>query len=509
VENASTLGEIHTQGGGVTGSFEQDILMAWLQKHNQSPLEFEAAVNNFTRSCAGYSVITYIMGIGDRHNDNIMVKTSGHLFHIDFGKFLGDAQKFGGFSRDRVPFVLTPDMVFVINGGDKMTQRFHTFVDLCCKSFNIIRASGNLLLTLFSLMTSSGIPGVNKGAVDYVQQRLLLDLSNAEAAARFSQLIHESMDGKLFTQFNFLVHNIAQLWSGGESSSEDSQSLSFIPKKYSQEDEGRIVAVQVHGIQKRYDQEKYYVFIMKVDRAGQPASTYIFRTYKEFYEFHSKLCLLYPLTKFHSLTKGLSIGRSEIREVAERRKNEIAGFLSGLFRLNDEISHSDLVYTFFHPCLRDQEEASIHIAKLKDPKRTHIRKPSCGKICGKLKLSLSFSQGSLKVMVHHIQNLGFSDQGREEPNSYVKVYLLPDPTKQTKRKTKVVKKNCNPSFMEMLEYRIPLHTVQTKTLHASVWDSSPFQENMFLGSVSIKLGEVALESGLEGWYSLGQYSRLK
>ena len=53
----------------------------------------------------------------------MQVKTSGHLFHIDFGKFLGDAQKFGGFSRDRVPFVLTPDMVFVINGGDKMTQR--------------------------------------------------------------------------------------------------------------------------------------------------------------------------------------------------------------------------------------------------------------------------------------------------------------------------------------------------------------------------------------------------
>ena len=47
----------------------------------------------------------------------------------------------------------TSFQVYVINGGDRPSQKFHDFVDLCCRGFNIIRKHGNLLLNLFALVS--------------------------------------------------------------------------------------------------------------------------------------------------------------------------------------------------------------------------------------------------------------------------------------------------------------------------------------------------------------------
>ena len=40
---------------------------------------------NFIRSCAIWSIMGYIVGLGDRHGDNILIhKGTGELTHVDF-----------------------------------------------------------------------------------------------------------------------------------------------------------------------------------------------------------------------------------------------------------------------------------------------------------------------------------------------------------------------------------------------------------------------------------------
>ncbi len=173
--------------GDYKNAFRKNCINDWLRTHNPNINNFRRAVENFTRSCAAYSVATYILGIGDRHNDNIMVKYTGHMFHIDFGKYLGDAQTFAGIKRDRTPIVFTQDMFQVINQAKDPSERFQEFIEMCCRAFQILRKNYNHLLTLIELMINSGIPGLNQNAISYVYKNLMIEMSEDDASNQFKK----------------------------------------------------------------------------------------------------------------------------------------------------------------------------------------------------------------------------------------------------------------------------------------------------------------------------------
>lgn len=138
-----------------------------------------------------------------------MVTKFGHLFHIDFGHFLGNIKRKFGIKRERAPFVLTPDFVYVISKRSKDNEAFNRFVQLCVDAYLIIRRYSHLFVTLFSLMISTGIPELRSiDDLDYLREALCLGQSEEEAGQTFRNLIHESLRLGWSTQLNWWLHNL-------------------------------------------------------------------------------------------------------------------------------------------------------------------------------------------------------------------------------------------------------------------------------------------------------------
>lgn len=131
---------------------------------------------------------TYILGIGDRHSDNIMITKQGHFFHIDFGHFLGNFKKKFGVNRgnslrndkeanfvyftiiERSPFVFTKIMEFVLLGNK---NDYSDFEDKCCKAYNLIRKHGNFFVNIFRMMLSAGMPELQRESdIEYLVEML-------------------------------------------------------------------------------------------------------------------------------------------------------------------------------------------------------------------------------------------------------------------------------------------------------------------------------------------------
>ncbi|XP_059395267.1 synaptotagmin-like protein 2 isoform X6 [Carassius carassius] len=110
---------------------------------------------------------------------------------------------------------------------------------------------------------------------------------------------------------------------------------------------------------------------------------------------------------------------------------------------------------------------------------------------GTIQLAIHYVQklGEFHIFVVQCKDLAMADVKRNRSDPYVKCYLLPDKAKYGKKKTCVRKKTLDPTYNEILRFKIPVETLKTQKLNTSVWHNDTFGRNMFLGEVELDLAE--------------------
>jgi len=422
ITNAETLKEI--QNGSVLNVFDKSCIYEWLRFHNPIQSNFNKAVNNFTRSCAAYSVATYVLGICDRHNDNVMVKYSGHMFHIDFGKYLGDAQTFVGFKRDRTPMLFTQDMCYVINRGKELNECFQEFVVMCCQALQILRENCALLLTLIGLMIDSGIPGLDRSAISFVNNKLMMNLNDDQASEALTKIIKESLT-KIFPTLNYAIHSLAQ----SKANSNQNHLFPFVTQTYSKHTDGYLLSIHIDEDFSNLTSAGEEVFKCMVTRENDYQKNEVYRTFTEFCLLYKHLERIFPQLKL-SNTPPLA----KFRDLKGQKRRIMVSFLiNDILKLQSEIRDSDIVYTFFHKTLRDQkdngEEQPDYLSLNQNLGKSLVRAPNAR---GQIKIRLNYRDNKFVINILFARNL-VSHNPTLKP--YVKTYLRPDAKKLTKKKS--------------------------------------------------------------------------
>ena len=206
VTNSDTLASIHIQeGGAIKQLFSIASVLNWILKNCKS-VPLDEAKENFLKSNVAYCLATFVLGIGDRHNDNIMMKKNGELFHIDFGHFLGHFKYKMGIKRERAPFVFTRQFQYVLGGDD--SDLFKEFKKELDQGFTILRKNKDVLVTLLRMLLCTGIPELNEKSLKFLESSLALRKEDREASDFIEKKLYESMDS-VSTKLNFAIHIVA------------------------------------------------------------------------------------------------------------------------------------------------------------------------------------------------------------------------------------------------------------------------------------------------------------
>ncbi|GHJ87912.1 hypothetical protein NliqN6_4314 [Naganishia liquefaciens] len=172
---------------------------------------FARAQRNFIKSLAGYSVVTYLLQIKDRHNGNILVDRDGHLIHIDFGFMLSNSP--GNMGFEAAPFKLPMEYIEIMGGLD--SPGFARFKQLFKEGFEAARKHSDSILTIVELMQKDSkldcFAMFGEQTSQHLRDRFQLGLTQAAVDAYLERLIVSSIGSnwtRLYDSFQYYSQGV-------------------------------------------------------------------------------------------------------------------------------------------------------------------------------------------------------------------------------------------------------------------------------------------------------------
>ncbi|KAI0062271.1 kinase-like protein [Artomyces pyxidatus] len=176
-----------------------------------SSAKFARAQQNFAKSLAGYSVITYLLQIKDRHNGNILLDRDGHLIHIDFGFMLSNSP--GNIGFEAAPFKMPLEYIEVLGGvnGEPLQE----FRRLFREGFEAARKHCDRIVTMVELIQKdSTLPcfaAFGDQTAAQLRERFQQALTHSLVAEHVERLIDTSLGSnwtRLYDSYQYYSQSI-------------------------------------------------------------------------------------------------------------------------------------------------------------------------------------------------------------------------------------------------------------------------------------------------------------
>lgn len=163
---------------------------------------FEAK-QSFIESCAAYSLFVWFMQVKDRHNGNLMMDSSGHVIHIDFGFMLSNSPG-GNMAFEQSPFKLTQEFLEIMDG--ECSDQYEYFRTLVIRGFLEARKHmERIILPVRMMLVGSKLPCFREGS-EYVLQclhdRFFVNLTEEACIEKIVDLIDSSVNNWRTIQYD-------------------------------------------------------------------------------------------------------------------------------------------------------------------------------------------------------------------------------------------------------------------------------------------------------------------